>query len=152
MKTFALRLVIVLTALGLAAASQAARAQNYSMPRFAYAWSPDHPRTWVDGASRSHQALRWNGDKHLLVADVTYSTADYADNIHPPEEDDLRLTFPTVRFDAATDKFTAGGVTVATLQHGFFGPHVVLAPDVQLSVHRHHGVVWGSLIPGNSDD
>ena len=153
MRTFALRLVLVLTVLGAGAAFiPAARAQNYSMPRFAYAWSPDHPKTWVDGAMRTRQSLRWSSERHMLVANVTYSTADYADNAHPPEEDDYTLTFPSVHLDAASGKLTAGGVTVATLRSGLFGPHVALAPNVQLSIHRHHGVIWGALIPGDSDE
>lgn len=152
MKTLALRLFLVLVALGAAVAGPGARAQNYAMPGFAYAWSPDHPHTWVDGAMRTHQSLRWSDQKHMLVANVTYSTADYADNIHPPEETEYTLTFPTVHLDAASGKFTAGGVTVALLTHGFFGTHVLVAPRVQLSIHRHRGVIVGALIPASMDD
>jgi hypothetical protein len=152
MKTFALYVLIVLAALGLGAAAQPARAQNYSMPAFAYAWSPDRPKTWVDGAMRAHQSLHWSDDKHMLVANVTYSTADYADNTHPTEENEYTLTFPTVHFDASSGKFTAGGVTVGHLKNGFFGTHVVLEPNVQLSIHRHHGVIVGALIPATADD
>lgn len=152
MKTFHFYLMLTLAVLGLCAASPAARAQNYAMPGFAYAWSPDHPKTWVDGAMRAHQSLRWSDDRHMLVANVTYSTADYADNTHPPEQDEYTLTFPTVHFDPASGTFTAGGVTVARLEHGFFGSHVVLASNVQLSIHRHRGVIVGALIPASADD
>ncbi len=152
MRTFAFRLLLVLTALGLGAAAQTLRAQNYAMPGFAYAWSPDHPKTWVDGATRTHQSLRWSDEKHMLVANVTYSTADYADNTHPAEEDEYTLTFPTVHFDAGSGKFTAGSVTVAHLRDGFFGSHVILEPNVRLSIHRHRGVIVGALIPGSTDD
>lgn len=151
MKISALPLIaaaVLLAALGLSSA----HAQNYPVPRFSYAMSPDHPKTWVDGATRTHQDLRWNTEKRLLVADVTYSTAEYADNTHPPEEDNFVLTFPSVKFDAATKRFLAGGKVVATLQDGFFGHHIVLARDVQLSIHRHHGAVYGAFVPGSSDD
>jgi hypothetical protein len=137
--------------LSLIAGHSPGRAQNYSMPRFTYARSPEHPSTWVDGAARTHQDLRWDGDRHTLFADVTYSTADYADNTHPPESEDFTLTLPEVRFDPSSRRFTADGVTVATLQHGFFGSHVVLEPEVELSIHRHHGVIYCALVPGNSD-
>ncbi len=152
MKISTFTLVLTLAVLGLCAFGPAVRAQNYALPKFAYAWSPDHPKTWVDGAMRTHQSLRWSDDRHMLVANVTYSTADYADNIHPPEEDEYTLAFPTVHFDAASGTFTAGGVTVARLEHGFFGSHVVLASNVQLSIHRHHGVIVGGLIPASADD
>jgi hypothetical protein len=118
----------------------------------AYAKSPDHPKTWVDGATRTHQELRWSPDKHLLLADVTYSTADFADGPHPTQEDDFVLTFPTVHFDPASGKFTAGGVVVATLHGGILGHDVSLDPKVELSIHRHHGVVYGALIPHYDSD
>jgi hypothetical protein len=149
----ALLLSLAVLSLAVFALTPSARAQgSWSTPAYAYARSPDHPTTWVDGATRTHQSLRWNDEKHLLVADVAYSTADYADDAHPTEENSFTLTLPTVRFDAATGKFIADGKTVATLKDGFFGHHVVLSPNVELSVHRHHGVIYGALVPGNSDD
>jgi hypothetical protein len=107
--------------------------------------SPDHPKTWVDGATRTHQSLRWSASRQLLVAYVTYSTADYADDTHPTQEDDFTLTFPTVHFDAASKKFTANGTVVARLKSSLFGDEVALEPSVGLSIHRHHGVVYGAL-------
>jgi len=118
----------------------------------AYAKSPDHPKTWVDGATRIHQDLRWSDDKHMLLADVTYSTRDYADGPHPTQEDDFVLTFPTVHFDPASGEFTAGGVVVARLHGGLFGSEVSLDQKVELSIHRHHGVVYGALIPNYNED
>jgi hypothetical protein len=122
-------------------------ASNYIL-----AESPDHPKTWVVGATRIHQALRWSNEKHMLLADVTYSTRDFADGPHPTEEDDFTLFFPTVHFDPATHRFTAKGVVVATLHSGLFGPDVSLAPDVMLSIHRHHGVVYGALLRDQDQD
>ena len=113
----------------------------------AYAKSPDHPKTWVDGATRTHQELRWSAEKHMLLADVVYSTQDFADGPHPTQEDDFTLTFPTVRFDRAAKIFTADGKVVARLHGGLFGSEVDLDPKVTLSIHRHHGVVYGALIP-----
>ena len=113
----------------------------------ALAESPDHPTTWVNGATRERQSLRWSPTKHLLFAYVTYSTADFADGPHPTQEDDLSLTFPTVRLDPATHHFIANGIVVATLRRGLFGEEVALDPKVELSIHRHHGVVYGKLIP-----
>jgi len=109
----------------------------------AYAKSPDHPKTWVDGATRIHQELRWSDEKHMLLADVVYSTQDYADGPHPTQEDDFTLSFPTVHFDSASGNFTAGGKVVARLGGG----GVTLDPKVELSIHRHHGVVYGALVP-----
>jgi hypothetical protein len=117
-----------------------------------YAKSPDHPKTWVDGATRTHQSLRWDSEKHLLVADVTYSTQDFADGPHPTEEDDFTLTFPTVHFDHDSGNFTADGTVVARLRGSLFGHEVVLDPKVTLSIHRHHGVVFGALIANQNPE
>ncbi len=114
----------------------------------AYAKSPDHPKTWVDGATRIHQELRWSPDKHMLLADVVYSTQDYADGPHPTQEDDFTLTFPTVHLDPASGTFTAGGRVVARLH----GDGVKLDPKVELSIHRHHGVVYGALVPNYDEN
>ena len=114
--------------------------------------SPDHPRTWVDGATRAHQELRWSSEKHLLFADVTYSTSDFAEGPHPTQADDFSLAFPTVRFHPETGNFTAGGTVVAKLRHGLFGSSVVLAPNVSLSIHRHQGVVYGRLVSSASTE
>ena len=144
MKSITLSLVVLLMTISSGAA------QNYPVPRFSYTMSPDHPSTWVDGASRMHQDLRWSDDRHMVVADVTYSTAAYADNTHPTEEDSFVLRMPDIKKDA-TGNLTVGGVAVGTLKEGLFGTHIVLAPNVQLSIHRHHGVIFAALIPGNSD-
>jgi hypothetical protein len=119
---------------------------------YAFAQSPDHPKTWADGATRIHQSLRWSASKQTLFAEVTYSTADFADGPHPTQEDDFTLSFPTVRFDPASNKFTANGFVVARLHHGLFGSEILLDPKVQLSIHRHHhGVVYAALVPGDND-
>ncbi len=84
--------------------------------------------------------------RHVLIADVKFSTRDWTDSIHPAQEDDFSLPFPSVRFDPATKRFTAHGVAVGTLRNGFLGPEVVLNPEVALSIHRHHGIVNAALI------
>jgi hypothetical protein len=150
MKTPFLTSLTVVVLLGMTAVLNA-RADASGVPIFNYAASPDHPSTWVDGATRAHTDLRWNAEKNMLVADVTYSTADWADSVHPARQDQFTLTLPTVRLDKATGEFTAHGVTVASLQPGFFGHHVVLARDVALSIHRHHGVLYGALVPARSE-
>jgi hypothetical protein len=111
-----------------------------------YAASPDHPHTWVSGADNVRQALRWDDNRQMLVADVKYSTVAYADDTHPTEENDYTLTFPTVRFDRTSGKFTAHGTTVAMLHHGLFGVDIVLNRDVELSIHRHHGRIFGQIL------
>jgi hypothetical protein len=118
----------------------------------AYATSPAHPATWVAGASRANQGLRWDDKLHQLVADVRYSTRDWADSIHPAQDDDFVLPFPSVHFDLATKTFTANGVVIGTLRDGFWGHEVVLNPDVALSIHRHHGVVKADLIRQDAAD
>ncbi len=125
-----------------------ARAQAYDAM---VAESPDHPTTWVDGATRTHQGLHWSPEKHLLFGTVTYSTADFADNTHPTQEDSFLLAFPSVRLNASTGKFTAGGMVVAMLHQGLFGSEVELAPGVDLSIHRHHGVIFGKLLADRED-
>ncbi len=113
----------------------------------AFAVSPDHPSTWVNGADNIHQDLRWDEDKHLLVADVKYSTVLYADSVHPTEENDYTLSFPSVKFDPATRTFTAKGQKIATLRDGFFGSDVVLDSKVELDIHRHHGRIYAAIMP-----
>jgi len=122
------------------------------IPAYAIARSPDHPSTWVDGAMRDRQSLRWSPTKHMLFALVTYSTAAYADATHPPQEDDFSLAFPTVHFDSASGHFLVNGDVVATLRHGFFGSSVALDPKLALSVHRHHGVVYAAIVPAPLDE
>jgi hypothetical protein len=117
------------------------------IPTYAIARSPDHPTTWIDGATREKQSLRWSPTKHMLFALVTYSTADYADATHPPQEDNFSLPLPTVHFDSGFDRFVVNGTIVATLRHGLFGSSVILNPKFALSVHRHHGVVYAAIIP-----
>lgn len=113
--------------------------------------SPDHPQTWVSGASNIHQDLRWDTQKGMLVADVKYSTRDYADDANPTRESDYTLSFPNVRFDAATNRFTVHGVTVGTLRQGLFGSEVVLDKGVKLSIHRQHGLINAMIMPGRTD-
>jgi hypothetical protein len=143
----ALGFLVILLMTG-ALLGQPVHAQAYA---YAYAKSPDHPKTWVDGATRSRQSLRWDAARHMLFGDVTYSTAYFADGPHPTQEDDFSLTFPTVHFDPSSNKFTANGVVVATLRHGLFGAEVALDPKVELSIHRHHGVIHGALIAADQD-
>jgi hypothetical protein len=111
-----------------------------------YTASADHPETWVDGADRVHQDLRWDKKTNRLVADVKYSTAADANKDFAPAEDDFTLTFPDVRFDATKAIFTANGTTIAQLKDGFFGPVVVLNKGIALSIHRHHGIVYASIV------
>jgi hypothetical protein len=112
----------------------------------AYAASPAHPSTWVVGATRVHQGLRWDGLRRELVAYVKYSTQDWADEIHPAQEDDFSLPFPTVCLDPATNKFMADGMAIGMLHDSFFGHEVTLSPGVALSIHRHYGIVNAALI------
>jgi hypothetical protein len=114
---------------------------------FAFAKSPDHPSTWVVGASNIHQDLRWDRTQQMLVADVTYSTRDYTDSMHPTREDEYTLAFPTVRFDKSSQTFLADGTQVGTLKHGLFGPDVVLDPKAELDIHRHHGRIFAAITP-----
>jgi hypothetical protein len=144
----ATRLLRILTACLIATALGGVRAFAYDA---VLATSPDHPKTWVDGAIRDRQGLRWSPEKHMLFGTVTYSTADFADNTKPTQEDHFRLAFPTVHFDSASGNFTAGGMVVATLDHGLFGESVKLAPGVELSIHRHHGVVFAKLLVSHDE-
>jgi hypothetical protein len=122
------------------------------IPAYAIARSPDHPSTWVDGATRERQSLRWSPSKHMLFALVTYSTADFADGPHPTQEDDFSLALPTVHFDPASNHFLVDGTVIATLRHGIFGSSVALDPKLALSIHRHHGVVYAAIIPAPRDE
>ena len=114
---------------------------------YAFAKSPDHPSTWVVGASNIHQDLRWDKTRQMLVADVTYSTRDWADSMHPTHESEYTLSFPTVRFDASSQTLVAGGTHVGTIRHGLFGPGVVLDPKAELDIHRHHGRIFAAITP-----
>jgi hypothetical protein len=123
-------------------------AQSYSL---AYAKSPDHPSTWVVGASNIHQALRWDASKHMVFADVKYSTRDYADDSYPPKESDYALAFPAVHFHSNSNTFTAHGVPIGTLHHGLFGSSVALRHGVELDIHRQHGKVYASIVQDEND-
>jgi hypothetical protein len=114
--------------------------------------SPNHPDTWVIGADKVHQALRWDAATHTLFADVKYSTGNYADDTHPTKVDDFALAFPTVQFDAQSGTFTANGQAIGTLRHGLFGSEVALKPGVALDIHRHHGKVYGRIISGVEEE
>ena len=70
------------------------QAQEYKI----IATSPDHPKTWAVGASETWRSLHW--ENGILVAHVTFSTQDYADKTHGVEEEDYRLTFPTIHSNA----------------------------------------------------
>jgi hypothetical protein len=144
------RIFLLLAILALACTAAAPARADYN--ENAYAKAPDHPKTWVDGATRTHQELRWSPEKHMLLADVVYSTQDFADGPHPTQEDDFTLSVPTVHFDQASGEFTAGGVVVARLRGGLFGSGVALDPKVTLSIHRHHGVVYGALVPNYDNE
>ena len=141
------------TLIALAAAAALSSASAYATAETfhgAFATSPAHPTTWIIGASRDEQSLRWDNRLHELVADVRYSTKDWADSVHPAQEDDFVLPFPSVRFDPEAKSFRANGVSIATLRDGFWVREVVLNPDVALSIHRHHGVVNATLIRQNA--
>jgi hypothetical protein len=113
--------------------------------------SPDHPSTWTSGADNVHQALRWDPDKHMLFADVKYSTILYADDTHPTEDNDYTLSFPTVRLDPASGVFTANGMKIGTLHRGFFGSNIVLDKSVELNIHRHHGRIFAMIVPSEDN-
>jgi hypothetical protein len=83
---------------------------------YAFAKSPDHPSTWVVGATNVHQDLRWDKPRQMLVADVTYSTRDYADGVNPTHKSEYTVSFPTVRFDETSQTFVAKGTHVGTLR------------------------------------
>jgi hypothetical protein len=111
----------------------------------AFATSPDHPGTWVVGASNIHQDLRWDDERRMLVADVTYSTRDWADSMHPTHESEYTLAFPSVHLNSSSQSLTAGGTHIGTLTHGIFGTNVKLDPNVQLNIHRLHGKIFGAI-------
>jgi hypothetical protein len=141
MKTLALFLSVFFV--GVVAFSPAhGQAHFYSLAK-----SPDHPSTWVVGASNIHQDLRWNATQQMLVADVTYSTRDWADSMHPTHENEYTLAFPTVRLDKSSHTFVASETQVGTLKHGLFGPRVVLNPNAELDIHRHHGLIFAAIDP-----
>jgi hypothetical protein len=123
---------------------------NAQSELLAYAKSPDHPGTWVVGATNIHQAIRWDASKQMLFADVKYSTRDYADSVHPTQESDYALSFPSVHLDSSTNKLTAHGTTIGALRHGFFGSEVVLRRGLELDIHRHHGKIYAAILPSDN--
>jgi hypothetical protein len=118
-----------------------------SAQTYAYANSPDHPKTWVSGAAKTHLALGWDCKRNMLVAHVTYSTQLWASNGNNPETEDYTLSFPDVQFNPQDNTFTSNGVTVARLHHTFIGDDIVLEKGFDLSVHRHDGLIFGAIIP-----
>ena len=118
---------------------------------YALAKSPNHPSTWVIGASNIHQDLRWDHVRHMLVADVTYSTVDWADSANPTEESGYTLSCPSVHLDRASQTLTAGGTHIGTLTHGLFGTEVKLDPKAELDIHRHHGKIFAAIAPSTEE-
>ena len=113
----------------------------------AFATSPDHPTTWVVGASNIHQDLRWDYVHQMLVSDVTYSTRDWADSVHPTRESEYTLSFPSVHLNRSSQSLTAGGTHIGTLTHGIFGTGVKLDRQAELDIHREHGKIFGAIAP-----
>ena len=114
--------------------------------------SPDHPETWVVGATNIHQALRWDNSRHMLVADVTYSTRDWADSMHPTRESEYTLAFPSVHLDRTSEALTANGSRIGHLTHGLFGTDVQLVPEAELDIHRQHGKIFAAIAPSMGDE
>ncbi len=114
---------------------------------YAFAKSPDHPNTWVVGASNVHQSLRWDHTHHMLVANVTYSTRDWSDSVYPTHESEYTLSFPSVHLDRSSQTLTAGGTQIGTLTHGLFGTGVKLNPKAELDIHRQHGKIFAAIAP-----
>jgi hypothetical protein len=110
------------------------------------ATSPDHPKTWVAGATKSFLALRWDHKLKMLVADVTYSTRLWADDVHPPEEEDYTLGFPGVQLNPQENTLTVNGVTVARLHHLIIGDDIVLEKGFELILDLHKGLIFGSIV------
>jgi hypothetical protein len=145
MKTSALLLSLLLVGYG---ASFPTYGQVNS---FAFAKSPDHPGTWVVGASNIHQDLRWDNARKMLVADVTYSTRDWADSVYPTHESEYTLSFPSVHLDKSSQHLSAGGARIGTLTHGLFGTEVKLNPKAELDIHRQHGKIFAAIAPSTKD-
>ena len=139
-------LVLSLVVVGWAASSAAYGQLN----TVAFATSPDHPSTWVAGASNIHQDVRWDKARQMMVADVTYSTRDWADSPHPTEEGKYTLSFPSVRIDRSSGVLVAGGTRVGRINHGILGDEVVLNRNAELEVHRHHGRIFAAIAPASA--
>ena len=87
----------------------------------------------------------------MLVADVEYSTVDYADSVNPTETDYHSLAFPNVRLasngiDLVATSRDGETATIGRIENGFFGKKIVLNDGVDLNVHRLHGKIYASLV------
>ncbi len=124
-----------------------------STPVFLSIKSPDHPATWdVSGVHQSAKNLRWDSARGMLVVDVKYSTADYADSIiNPIATEEYSLAFPGVRLGKdgasllATDR-NGDTATIGYVKNGFFGKEIVLNKEANVNVHRHNGKIYASLV------
>ncbi len=126
-------------------------AASDSKPVFLTVTSPDHPQTWVAGAHQKAKTLRWDSSRNMLVADVKYSTEDYADSVNPTREDSHSLPFPRVRLakngtDLLATNHLGQTAKIGRIEDGLFGKHVVLNNDVSLNVHRADGKIHASLV------
>lgn len=143
-------------ALGLSAtlilASTSALAKSDSGPTFLSVTSPDHPDTWAAGAHQNWKALRWDSSRQKLIADVEYSTADYADAVDPTQTDEHSLTFPDVRLagngvDLLVSNHEGKRISIGHLKKGILGTEVILNKGVNLDVHRgDHGKIYASIV------
>ena len=132
-------------------ASLNALAGSDSKPVFLTVTSPAHPQTWVAGAHEKAKTLRWDSSRNMLVADVKYSTEDYADSVNPTREDSHSLPFPRVRLakngtDLLATNHLGQTAKIGRIEDGLFGKEVVLNNGVSLNVHRANGKIHASLV------
>jgi len=114
--------------------------------------SPDHPRTWWSNQfDKYDQYLEWSDTDRTLTGKVVYAVPSYESSWNPVLYDSFKVTFPSVRFDAPTNRlyYTDSHrreVTVGHLESGVFGKRVELEKGIELDAHRVNGALNAAIV------
>jgi len=118
--------------------------------------SPDHPPAWYNIAGdKLSQKLTWSDSKEQLRLHVAYSqVASPAVWRDQTLIDTFELSFPSIHLNRITNRLYFIGangreIDVGHLAPGPFGTRVVLDDNVELSAHRHDGVIRAAIESGN---
>ena len=115
--------------------------------------SSDHPQEWYNRTGdKLSQYLEWSRSKDHLVLHVAYANVSDTSSVWREQSyvDSFDLSFPTVRLDRSANRLYVVAShghesTIGHLESGAFGNRVVLEHHLELSAHRHNGVIRASI-------
>jgi hypothetical protein len=113
--------------------------------------SPDHPQTWYSGALLASKKLRWDPKRHVLLADIVFSTQEYSDRTDPPEWDYHTVVLPGIHLagngvDLIATNARGQTALIGQVKNSLLGKAVYLNEHVNFDVHRENGgLIYTSL-------